>query len=105
MLKTPILKPAAYDILIDKGTEMPGSSHLQSVREHATITVDNVELPYFDHTINLHPVVASRVLMTKSLIAFNHIQIVMEGELKLSSQYDARPGLKLIATDQRQCNI
>ena len=36
MLKTPTLTPAAHHILIDKGTEMPGSSHLQSVREHGT---------------------------------------------------------------------
>ena len=36
MLKIQALTAEAYHILIDKGTEMPGSSHLQSVREHGT---------------------------------------------------------------------
>ncbi|MAR84430.1 MAG: hypothetical protein CMF55_06545 [Legionellales bacterium] len=36
MLKIPTLTPAAYHILFEKGTEMPGSSHLQSTRDHGT---------------------------------------------------------------------
>ncbi|MBV53158.1 MAG: peptide-methionine (S)-S-oxide reductase [Coxiellaceae bacterium] len=36
MLKTASLTPPAHQILIDKGTEMPGSSPLQSIRGHGT---------------------------------------------------------------------